>query len=247
MYELGEEHLQRLTSKDNAQARAFYEQAVALEPQFASAHAELGAAYLWELVFVSTSSSERNVALALESARRAVELDPRDWTGHCILAYALLFSHDAANGLASAQRAVDLNPSAPVAWNVLGYAKLSAGDPAGSIAANEQAIRLDPQGSWVATDHETLSEAHWELGQFEAGLEHARTYVTMRPEIYWAYVDMAMNAVGLGRLDDARAAIAEARRVQPDLSLAMIRQNTGFSRPEFNARREAALREAGLE
>jgi hypothetical protein len=57
----------------------------------------------------------------------------------------------------------------------------------------------------------------------------------------------ALNAVSLGHLDEARAAIVEARRVQPNLSLEMIQRGFGVSRPELDARRNAALREAGLE
>jgi hypothetical protein len=60
-------------------------------------------------------------------------------------------------------------------------------------------------------------------------------------------VYIAMNAVALGHLDEARAAIAEARRVQPKLSLEMVQHGLGVARPEVDARRNVALRQAGLE
>jgi len=56
-----------------------------------------------------------------------------------------------------------------------------------------------------------------------------------------------MNAVALGRLEEARTAITEGRRVQPDLSLELLQDYFGVSRPTIDARRNAALREAGLE
>ena len=71
--------------------------------------------------------------------------------------------------------------------------------------------------------------------------------VAADPEYFWGYVNVAINAVGLGRLDEARAAIAQARQVQPDLSIEMEAQRSGISRPEVAARRAAALREAGLD
>ena len=58
---------------------------------------------------------------------------------------------------------------------------------------------------------------------------------------------LALNAVSLGRPDEARAAIAEARRLKPDLSIETIQRSFGVSRPEIDARRNAALRQAGLE
>jgi hypothetical protein len=56
-----------------------------------------------------------------------------------------------------------------------------------------------------------------------------------------------MNAVALGQIERARAAIAEGRRVQPELSLELMQNYFGISRPEIDARRNDALREAGLE
>ena len=55
-----------------------------------------------------------------------------------------------------------------------------------------------------------------------------------------------MNAVALGRLGEARTAITEGRRVQPDLSLDLMQNDFGVSRPTIDARRNTALRETGL-
>ncbi len=48
------------------------------------------------------------------------------------------------------------------------------------------------------------------------GLEHARKALAAQPDYLWGHLDAAMNAVRLGRVDEARAAIAEARRIQPN-------------------------------
>jgi hypothetical protein len=55
-----------------------------------------------------------------------------------------------------------------------------------------------------------------------------------------------MNAARLGRNDEAHAAIAEARRVHPNVSLEWVQQ-TFLTRPEMIAGWTAALRDAGLE
>jgi len=247
LYELGLQHFYRLTPKDVAEARAFFEQAGAVEPSFATAQGYLSMTYSWDVQLGSEGAPQEKLAIAVRTARHAVELDPRDPTAHIALAFALNMSGDARNGLTSAQRAVDLNPSSPDGWATLAWAKLMAGDPKGSIAANEQSIRLDPQGPIVPMDHEQLSESYWELGQFDRGLEEARTLVAALPDFPWGYMDVALNSVGLGRLDEARAAIADARRIVPNLSQALVQQIMGVSRPEVDARRNAALTQAGLE
>jgi tetratricopeptide (TPR) repeat protein len=247
LYELGIQHFFRMKLKEMAEARGLFDQAVTLEPTFATALAYLSATYSWEVQLGSGGSPQDKLAIAVKMARRAVELDPRDPAAHVALAYALNMSGDARNGLAYAERAVDLNPSSTEGWATLAWAKLMAGDPKGSIAANEQSIRLDPQGAMVPLAHEQLSESYWELGQFDAGLEEARTLVASLPDFPWGYMDVALNGVGLGRLDEARAAIAEARRILPNLSQALIQQIMGVSRPEVDARRNAALAQAGRE
>lgn len=58
---------------------------------------------------------------------------------------------------------------------------------------------------------------------------------------------VAMSAASLGRIDEARAAIAEGRRMRPDLSIDLMQSHLAISRPELDARRNAALRETGLQ
>jgi tetratricopeptide (TPR) repeat protein len=141
---------------------------------------------------------------------------------------------------------VDLNPSMPMAWIWLGWANLLAGNPETTITATEQARRLNPQGAMVWV-HDSFAAAYWELGRHEEALEAAQRLVATQPTYLTGYAYIAMNAVALGRLEDARAAIIEGRRVQPDLSLDLMQNYFGVSRPTVDARRNAALREAGLE
>jgi hypothetical protein len=56
----------------------------------------------------------------------------------------------------------------------------------------------------------------------------------------------ALKAVELGRIEDARAAMAEARRLQPDPSLEFVRHTLGVSRPR-SMRVERGPAEAGPE
>jgi TolB-like protein/class 3 adenylate cyclase len=248
LYQLGLQHADRLTPADMAEARRLFERAVALDPRFATALAQLAFADLWEVAFGSGDAPEKKVAAALGNARRAVELDPRDPIAQAALSWAQLMGGDLRNGLDSARRAVELNPSMPEGWIWFGWAQLLTGDPEGCIASSLRARRLNPGGINSGTPPEdNLSGAYWETGRYEEGLEAGRRLVAALPGYFWGYVYVAENAVGLGRVDEARAAIAEGRRVQPDLSLELIQRSFGVARPAIDARRNAALRQAGLE
>ena len=95
--------------------------------------------------------------------------------------------------------------------------------------------------------HDSFAAAYWDLGRYGESLEAAQRLVSAQPTYFPGYAYIAMNAVALGRLEEARAAITEGRRVQPDLSLDLMQNYFGVSRPAIDARRNAALREAGLE
>jgi len=239
----------QLTPDEVLKVRPYFEQAIAIEPGFASAHAALGAAYAWEWQWqLAQGDDEHRLDKALESARRAVALDPLDPFAHEAMGEVLIRRKETVAALAAYERAIELNPSSSFAWAGLANAKGQSGDPQGSIIAAEHAIRLSPNDPRVPVIRSTLSEGYYELGQFDKGLEQARMVVSANPANHWGYIDSALNEVGLGQIDRARAAIAEARRVQPALSMAWLEEGPGgLSNPDMAARWAATLRTAGLE
>jgi len=246
LYQLGLQHFDQYTLTGFAEARAMFQRAAEVDPRFATAQGQLAVAGLSELMLGRSGPREEFVAGLMASARRAVNLDPRDPAAHLGLAGAYLAAGDIKNGLASSKKAVDLNPSMPMAWIWLGWAQLLAGDPEATITATERARKLNPQGAMVWI-HDSFASAYWELGRYDEALEAAQRLVATQPTYLTGYAYIAMNAVALGRLEEARTAITEGRRVQPDLSLDLMQNYFGVSRPTIDARRNAALREAGLE
>jgi adenylate cyclase len=247
LYEMAWPPAYRLTREGNAEARRLLERAVALDPRFADALAFLSITHSWDVAYGWSKTPEQSVAAALEAAHRAVELDPRNPMAHTAVGAAYLFKGDVRAGLDATRRAVDLNPSMPDAWIWLAWAQLLSGDPDGCIASNENAQRLNPKGETASVAWDNMALAYWETGRYDASLDAARHLIAARPDYWWGSVYLALNAVSLGHMDEAHAAIAEARRLLPGLSIAQIQRSFGVSRPEADARRNAALRQAGLE
>jgi adenylate cyclase len=247
LYQLGLQQAADYSREGFARARELFTAAARQDPRFATALAQLAFVNLWEVVLGWNDEPAATIATALEVARRAVSLDPRDPAAQAALGWAYVMSGDIENGLDAARRAVELNPSMPEALGWLSWNLLVAGDAEGSIINGERAQRLNPLGAMSSIIYDNLSQAYWQLGDYEAGLRAARRLMAELPDYFLGHVDVAMNAVELGRLDEARAAIAAARRVQPELSLEFVQAMYGVTRPEIDARRNAALRQAGLE
>ena len=246
LYQLGYERLEKLTPSDVAAARPLLERAVAQEPQFAAASARLAEVYIWEHQYAQ-NDDDPLLGEAVRAARQANTSDPSDALGYEALSFALLLQRDTAGGLEAAQRSVELNPSSPLGWSMLGYAQWAAGDPRAAIESCERAFRLSPNDPMANAIRETQSEAYWEIGEYDTGLQLARAIIASNPDYFWGYVDIALNASSLERLDDAREAVAQMRRLLPNVSIAMIDQRSANTRLEFVTRRTDALRKAGLD
>jgi TolB-like protein len=246
-YQLGLQQADKFSRDGFAEARALFTLAETSDPGFSTAKAQLVFVNLWEVVLGWNDQPAETIETSLAVARRAVALDPRDPSAQAALGWAYVMAGDVANGVDASRRAVELNPSMPEAWGWLSWNLLVAGDAEGSIAAGLRSQRLNPLGAMSSIVNDNLSQAYWQLGDYEAGLAAARRLLAELPEYYFGHVCFAMNAVELGRLDEARAAIAEARRAQPELSLDIVQGMYGVARPEIDARRNAVLRQAGLE
>ena len=162
-------------------------------------------------------------------------------------AWAYLLRGDLQNGLDSSHRAVELNPSMPDAWNWLGWIQIIAGDPQAGIASSERARRLSPQGPTAAQVEDNSAMAYFEMGRYSEALEAGRKLVALRPAYVWGYGYVAMSEPRSVGSTKRAPAVSEARRVEPRVSQEMFQRGVGVSRPEIDARRNAALRQAGLE
>ncbi|MCP5200682.1 MAG: hypothetical protein H6977_11765 [Gammaproteobacteria bacterium] len=246
-YQLGLQSHDRYTREGFAEARAHFARALELDPDFAAALAHLANTETFAVYCGWRELTAEWLAVAIEAARQAIAVDPRESMAHAALASLLALGGDVPSGLAAARRAIDLNPSSPEAWLAFSWLNILNGDSSAALAASERARTLDPHGAhaWFADDN--IAGGQWELGNFAESMVAARRIVAARPNYYWGHLYVALNEVGLGRLDAARAAVAEARRVYPALTLAVVQRLYSVARPDVDARRNAALRQAGLE
>ncbi|MGE0486679.1 MAG: adenylate/guanylate cyclase domain-containing protein [Gammaproteobacteria bacterium] len=246
LYQLGLQHFDRYTGEDFRAARELFTRATERDPRFATAFAYAAFAGCIEPFLMAPGAREAFVQPLVRDARMAVELDPRDPVAHLAVGCLHLALGDIAPSLEAMNRAIELNPSMPMAWIMLGFVFAVSGDAEGALMATERAQRLNPRADtvWI---HDNFALAYWELGRHEDALEEARRLLAVQPGYFTGYIYLAMNHVALGRVDEAREAIVEGRRIRPDLSLALMQGYLCISRPAVDARRNAALRQAGLD
>jgi len=114
VYELllrGRHHLNKFTPQDILEARSFFEQAVAADPNSAIAHAFLSGSYL-VISIVGNEPSHEVFPPARDAALRALELDPDLGGAHAALGFVeLCFNWDWDAAEREFRRALELEPS----------------------------------------------------------------------------------------------------------------------------------------
>ncbi len=132
------------TNEGVRQAREFYERAIALDPGFAEAHAEL--ALSWSVL------TERGIVPQTEGARQAVafaskaiELDDTLADAHAYLAYMrLIYYWDLPGAEAEWRRALELGARHAMTRQFHGVHLLACGRADEAIAETLRAVELDP-------------------------------------------------------------------------------------------------------
>jgi tetratricopeptide (TPR) repeat protein len=126
----------------------FFERAVALDPAYARAHAQLGVAYDLKAEYLSMPELESR---ALESLDRALALRPSFAEALLSRGSVLLALCRDVEAVASVERALALNPGDPAAYMALGRIHfIGRGDFARAADCYEKALTLNPQAGWGA-------------------------------------------------------------------------------------------------
>ncbi len=125
---------------------------------------------------------------------------------------------------AEAEAAIGLDRNNELALKQLGQILLFQGEPLAAIPHLEKAIRLNPRGPNLWSIQWPLGQCHLLLGHVDEAIELFRKASAASPRAYSVHLNLA-GALGLrGDLDEARAAIAEAMRLKPEVnSLARYR------------------------
>ena len=211
LYQQGLWHSGRVNMAANDEARLLLEQAIALDPMFAAAHGRLSVLYGYAVIHYKNLPKDEGLRLNIVHARRAVELDPGDADGHAHLAIALLWHGDAENALVSARRALSISPSCAQGHMRLGMALVFTGKNADGRAALAEAKRLSPRDPSMADMNIVVIQSHYFDRDYEQSLAVCRHQLAAFPNYPLTHGHMAKALGQLGRIEEARAALAIAK------------------------------------
>ena len=237
-------HLWKLTAAESKIAIALLREAVDRHPNYAPAHSMLAFALLVSS-YIGWIPGRGDRELAGQLAHRAVELDEDDPWAYMALGILAWVERQTDEAVSRFRAAIDLNPNFAAAYGYVGLALVFDGQSEEALRCFEQAMRMsprDPSNLFFAG----TSVAHYMAGRYPEAVKWGRQAVQQRPGILSGHRILCASLAQAGQIEEAKAVMNTLRQLQPDISIAWVKQSVPYT-PGPMAHFLEGLRKAGLQ
>jgi adenylate cyclase len=234
----------RFNEESNIKARQMFEEALALDPENATACTMLAWTYLMEVRSGWSKSPGRSMEQTVELAQKALALNDTLGATHSLLGHIYLDKRQYEKAIAEAERAVALNPNGADAHAHLGKTLNYVGRWQEAIALLKKAIRINPiPPNWYLF---MLGQSYSFVGQYGEAIAMYKTVLQRNPDDFSALIGLAAVYGASGREEKARAAVAEILRIEPKFSLERAAEESMYKNQADTESMIDSLRRAGL-
>jgi tetratricopeptide (TPR) repeat protein len=232
-----------LTPDCMAQARSFFEKAVALDPENVEAMVGLARVDMSLGAAVMTDDYSARFAVAETTITKVLSLAPNHPLAHAMLGFVQIFTKRAAQGIAECEQALTLDRNLARAHAAIGLAKYFLGRGADTEPHINEAFRLSPRDTmaprwmvWVGLAKAQLNADAEAVIWMRRGLDANRNYSV-------THFDLAAVLARQEKLDEARAAVNEGLALDPRFTIRRYRGVTyaNSDNPTYRAGRERLI------
>jgi serine/threonine-protein kinase len=209
LYLKGRFELYKMTREGLDRSRRLFEQAIALDPNYALAHE--GLAYNWYLEgSLGFMAPREAMPRARGAVQRAIELDESVAEAHATLGVILaLYDWDWSGAERELLRSIELNSASPICRDVYSFYYLRVvGRIEEAVSETQQALSLDPL-SILFRVH--LAFLFYLQNKYEHSIAQFRKVLEMNPRYYLGHAMMGNVYTLAGQYDEALACYASAR------------------------------------
>ncbi|WP_291841760.1 hypothetical protein [Maricaulis sp.] len=195
-------------------AAAMLTETLARDPEYGPGWTQLSGVY-WVMHYYRQGNSApapelavRWNALAVETARRAIVINPADAQAHAFLGAALTENWNWIEGLDMLDRAVALAPNDPDVLDTAAQILGKVGYVTEALALSEHAVALDPQG---AIFRNTLGNLLAYQGRFEESNAQFRASIDIDPSLRFPYANLMWGLARAGDMAGTQSALIAMR------------------------------------
>jgi len=232
-----------------AQARGFFERALALDP--GNIEALVGTARVDVSTGASFMTNDRttNFAKAERTLTEDLSVAPQHAFAHAGLGLVQIVTNRAAQGIAECERALALDRNLAHAHAVIGLGKNFLGRSAETEGHVHEALRLSPRDTFAHLWMMLVGGAKLRLGADAEALAWCRRGLEANRNHPLSHFQLAAALALLGHLNEARAATQAGLALDPGFTLRRLRINRSTDNPTYLAgskRIYKAMRMAGI-
>ncbi|HME41595.1 MAG TPA: adenylate/guanylate cyclase domain-containing protein [Syntrophorhabdales bacterium] len=240
------QYLQMSNKEASALARQLTEQAIALDPSYATAYATLCIIQQREVILGVYKNPREALQQAIKLGEKAITLDDSNALAHANLARTYQWLREYDKAVAEAEKAVSLDPNSAYAYHALGSALDWAGRSQEAIPFLKKSLRLSP----MPIDSGTLirlGNAYHKLGQYEEAVaSYKKALQVYGADHLMAHLGLASTYALMGREQEAHREAAEVLRIDPTFSVESLAGRYPLKDQKARDDYVSSLRKAGL-
>jgi len=224
-------------------ALALFDQALKIDPNDADALA--GDAFTNMAVYVyGWATTEKDFdAKIIDQADRAIALAPDNMRAYAAKSFYLAVSRRADQALRAADSGLAINPNYAPLLDARANAETALGHFEQAKSDAEQAMRLSPRDPEMANRLMNLGMAELGLGHFDAAIAEFRKATDAGDRSFIPHANLAAAYALEGKMEEAKASLAEGRRLNPKLTVKWLTDHAPNVPPLFEGLRKAGLPE----
>ena len=207
------------TKVNNDAARAFFEEALQIDPDDADALAGEAFTYRAENVYGWTNPGTNYEARIFGFADRAIALAPDNMLAYWAKASYLVISRRWNEALGIAEAGLAINPNFAPLYSTKGVAENSLGRTEAARSDLQTAMRLSPRDPGSGFWHVQLGDVALNAGQLDLAIDEYHRAIDLGFRTFIPYGNLAAVHALQGKEDQSKAELGEALRLKPDLTM----------------------------
>ena len=142
--------------------------------------------------------------------------------GYYVKNFYLNGTKRAKDGLRAAEQGLAIDPNNAALYNARGYSKINLGQFDEAKSDILRAMELSPRDPQMGLWQGNLADAEMGLGNYDAAIDQLRRAIDSGFRTSYSYRELAAAYALAGKTEEAKAALAEALKFSPNLTIKSI-------------------------
>ena len=229
--------------ESNRQARVLFDRALQIDPNDADALAGSAETYVVDYFYGWRDPGTDYEDKVLRQANQAIMLDPDNVRAYYAKSGYLGLSGRFKEALGVTEAGLAINPNFVPIYVSRTHVENSLGRHEEAKADAQWAMRLSPRDPYLGVFHVDVGDAEISLGHFDAAIDEYRKALNSGLHTFFVNTNLAAAYAQAGKMDEAKAALAEARRLNPAITVKWMIEHTPNLPVVFDGLRKAGLSE----